>query len=366
MDPRRGAADRPYPVGVDALPTIETASDELRRRALDPPMRFGEGILDEVLAAEEPYVLLTQPQPLALLDPGLRERPLATRIVDSLEHAALDRLVAGLPDGETVVGLGGGMAIDAAKYVAWVRGTRLVLVPGIVSVDACVTNTIAVRESGRVVYRGWVVPDLVAVDFAIVRAAPPRLNRAGLGDVLSIHTALWDWRRGGEAGKARFVPAIARRSRAALEGVMALAPAIGEVADAALEAIVRTYALVNGLCVEVRHSQPQEGSEHYVAYRLEALTGRGFVHGEVLGLGGVLMATLQRNDPGRVAATLDAARVGWRPADLEIDRSTLERALVGLPAFVRESGLPYSVIDEADLSPVGVERLLATSPGLWS
>ena len=59
------------------------------------------------------------------------------------------------------------------------------LAPSIVSVDACLTDAAAVRREGRVHYLGHVVPREVVVDFDLICKAPPELNRAGAGDILS-------------------------------------------------------------------------------------------------------------------------------------------------------------------------------------
>jgi glycerol-1-phosphate dehydrogenase [NAD(P)+] len=342
---------------------IETPDGDLIERAKSPVLRIGRDVLAAQIAAlAGRYALLTQPEPAAFVDPTIAGRAAATVMVGSLAAADLETLVAGLPDVDRVVGIGGGMTLDAAKYVAWRRGIPLVLAPSIVSVDAAVTNTIAVRDGGRVEYRGFVVAEVIVADLALIGRAPARLNRAGVGDLLSIHTALWDWRAGAAAGKVAFDAALADRSAAVLAQLYDLAVEISAVSDRALEAVLRGYVEVNALCLTAGHSGPEEGSEHYFGYRLEAVTGRSFVHGELIGLGSVLMAALQANEPGRVATFLDRAGVGWRPAEQGLGRAVLREALTGLPAFVREAGLPYSIIDEADLGPDAVERLLDGVP----
>lgn len=342
---------------------IETPDGDLIERAKSPVLRIGRDVLAaEIAALPGRYALLTQPEPAALVDPAIVGRAAATVMVGSLAAADLETLVAGLPDVDRVVGIGGGMTLDAAKYVAWRRGIPLVLAPSIVSVDAAVTNTVAVRDGGHVEYRGFVVAEAIVADLALIGRAPARLNRAGVGDLLSIHTALWDWRAAAAAGKIAFDAALADRSAAVLAQLYDLADEIAAVSDRALEAVLRGYAEVNALCLTAGHSGPEEGSEHYFGYRLEAVTGRSFVHGELIGLGSVLMAALQANEPRRVAGFLDRAGVGWRPVEQDLDRAVLREALTGLPAFVREAGLPHSIIDEADLGPDAVERLLDGVP----
>ena len=339
---------------------MDGVDSALVERALDPPIVVGPGRLpDEIAALDGPWALVTQAEPLALLPPGLIDTAAAVRTVTSLAAAELEALADGLPPGTRwVVGLGGGMALDAAKWCAWRRGARLLLAPGIVSVDAMVTNTVAVREGGGVVYRGFVVADRIVVDPALIRRAPARLNRAGVGDLLSIQTGLADWRLGAQAGSIAFDEEVAGAAAAVLDRVEAVAPEIGAVSAAGLETMVRAYAEVNALCLRVGHSGPEEGSEHYFGYRVEGVTGRSFVHGELIGLGTVLMATLQANDPARAVRILDACRVAWRPEDQALERDVLVAALAGLPAFVRARGLPHSIVDEADLSPASAAALL--------
>jgi glycerol-1-phosphate dehydrogenase [NAD(P)+] len=338
--------------------------DELRLRAQNPVLRFGEGIVAEALnGLSRPFALLTQPAPAASIDPAARSQAAVERMVTSLAEDDLRVLELDLPIVELIVGIGGGLVMDAAKYVAWRRGKPFLLAPSVVSVDASVTNTIAIRRNGSVEYEGFVVAEEILVDFDLIRRAPPELNRAGVGDLLSIHTALHDWRLGADRGGAVFDQATAIRSTAVLARIEGMADEIGSVTNSALEAIVRAYAEVNTMCMRVGHSQPEEGSEHYFAYSLEAVADHGFVHGEVISLGIVLMATLQGNDPERVRRVLARSRVDWSLERLGVSPAEVVRALSGLSNFVRAAGLPYSVIDEVEITRSTAAGLLSSALG---
>ncbi len=334
-------------------------SEDLRERARRPELRFVAGGAGSAIRALDGRVaLICQPEPLAELGASAVATVAAVRTVSSLSEGALTALDEDLPPVDSIVGLGGGTAMDAAKYLAWRRDLPLVLLPSIVSVDACVTNTIAVRTGGGVEYRGFVAADAIVVDSDLIRRAPARLNRAGVGDLLSIHTALWDWQAGDRAGRSTYRPEIAARSAAVLDRIDDMADEIGDVSPRAVEAIVRAYAEINALCLDAGHSQPEEGSEHYLGYRLEAQTGRAFVHGELIALGTVTMAVAQGHDPERPVRILERCRVAWRPDELGLEPAVLERALAGLRAFVGEQRLPYSVIDDTDLA-ARAERIVA-------
>jgi glycerol-1-phosphate dehydrogenase [NAD(P)+] len=335
----------------------------LLARAREPDLRIGRGILEPYLASlEGSFVLVAQPEPLVGLDPSLARAAAIVRPA-SLEAQVLDGLVAELPPAAHIVGLGGGVAMDTAKYLAWRAEVPLVLAPSIVSVDAAVTNTIALRRDGEVVYEGFVVAESILADLELIARAPARLNRAGVGDLLSIQTARHDWALGARAGRIGFDDAVDAAAASVLADLYGLADEVAAVTDHALERLLRAYARVNALCLDVGHSGPEEGSEHYFAYAAEAVTHRSFVHGELVGLGVVLMSALQGEVEGKAAAFLDRCRVQWRPELLGIDAAALEAILLRLPSFVRQAGLPWSIVDEAALDRTTVTAMLGALEG---
>jgi|HubBroStandDraft_5_1064220.scaffolds.fasta_scaffold06574_3 glycerol-1-phosphate dehydrogenase [NAD(P)+] len=320
-------------------------SDALSGRTLSRRTRdliqIGRGGLEHALPpATRGFTLVTQPGPRAALPESLLARAGAVLQPQSLARADLGDLVASAPHGPAVVGVGGGVVMDSAKWLAFQTAAPLLLAPSILSVDACVTNTVAVRDGARVSYEGFVVADQIILDVAIVQRAPDWLNRAGAGDLLSIHTALRDWAAGDGQGAARFDAAVARRAAAVLDTLEEAAGDVAAVTEKALSTVLLGYADINDLTVECGHAQMEEGSEHYLAYYLEQLTGTSFVHGEVVTLGSVIMSRLQRHDPDRVERIASRCGVRWRPAQLGLSRELLITALAGLADYVRETGLP--------------------------
>jgi glycerol-1-phosphate dehydrogenase [NAD(P)+] len=257
-----------------------------------------------------------------------------------------------------VLGVGGGVVMDNAKWLAFRTAAPMVLAPSILSVDACVTNTIAVRDGRRVSYEGFVVADQIILDVDIVQRAPERLNRAGAGDLLSIHTAVRDWATGSDKGAARFDAGDARRAVAVLDTLEEVADGVAAVTEEALTTVLLGYTDINDMTVECGHAQMEEGSEHYLAYYLEQLTGISFVHGEVVTLASVLMGRLQRNDPGRVERIADRCGVAWRPAQLSLSREVLVAALTGLAEYVRDTGLPVGSAADLPLDERGAAELI--------
>src|SRR5258705_9216002 len=92
-------------------------------------------------------------------------------LVESLEIDDLERILGELPQIKAVIGIGGGVAIDVAKYFAWRRQLPLFQVPTSMSVNAPFAHRAAVRDQGILKYVGFHVPEMVYVDYDIVQSA---------------------------------------------------------------------------------------------------------------------------------------------------------------------------------------------------
>lgn len=285
-----------------------------------------------------------------------RARPPARLVAPgSMERATLDGLVASEPPTDApVVGIGGGTAIDTAKYLAWCTGRRLVLAPTVLSVDAAFTAEIGVRVDRRVQYVGAVTPELVVIDHPLIRAAPVRLNRAGAGDVVSCHTALDDWRRARAAGVSGAQPwrdDLAALGRALLATVRDAADDIRAVTTDGVAVLAEALRRIGAACRAAGHARFEEGSEHFLAYCYEHATGARHVHGELVALTTVAMAVVQDNAPDDIAHLVARTGVRADPDALGITRDEFEQALTNLAGYGRAEQLWYSVADEVTITP---------------
>lgn len=321
--------------------------------------RFGAGSVDGLAADLGRFVVATMDVPWKVTKDRLGGRPEAVVMVDSMELDVIERQVSAVPECDTVVGVGGGQAIDLAKYIAWKRGLRLVSIPTVLSVDAFVTPAAGIRRNHIVEYVGTSSPDPLVVDYDLVRTAPNDLNVAGVGDLLSIHTATYDWCLAHQAGRSEyeFRTSAVDEARSILSHTMSLASDIRNCTDIGLQAIVDGYMRVNTICLPADHYRVEEGSEHYLFYELEERLQRPFVHGHIVGLGIYLLSRLQENDPEGVTAFMDEVGLRYHPVDLSIARSDLTASLTNLPRFVQErADLWYTVIDERPISADWIER----------
>lgn len=282
--------------------------------------------------------------------------PTHVHYVTTMDRKVVERAEHELPPCDVVVGIGGGSCMDMAKYIAWKRGCRMVLVPSIVSVDASLTNTIAVRDDNTVRYIGNRFPEELLIDYDLIQSAPPELNRAGACDIASIHTALHDWALARDHAGEAHDAAVAAAANDCLEELDRRADDVYAVNTVGIDTIVELFRREVEFCTRIGTSRPEEGSEHIVAYALEHHTRRHFLHGDLVGLGIFAMSRLQQNNHAWAVELM--SRIGLRYRCEDATRDEIRHCLETLAAFKHDAGLFFSIIDTAAITPEFVDDLL--------
>lgn len=323
-----------------------------------PEATYGHNLLRDLADVLPEAVLVTMAAPYEQVRHNLPAPPAHVHFVESMERETLDRVCGSLPAKPVVIGLGGGLVCDMAKYLAWKYKRRLILVPSVVSVDAFVTKAAAVREGRRVRYVGEAFPERLLIDFDLIRAAPAYINRCGVGDLLSIYTALWDWRFAREHYGEDYDEGIARQAHAILDRIEAAAQDLRDVTERGIRTLVEGFREEVRLCEAWTNSRPEEGSEHYLAYCLESLTGRTYLHGALVTLTVLIACRFQEQDWSRPFSIAERVGVPFRPDSIGLSRDDLASTLHAIHGFVHSERLLPGVFHRSPLSKAAVARIV--------
>ena len=268
--------------------------------------------------------------------------------VRSMERSDLEAALAKVRGHASVIGLGGGQAIDAAKYFAWRLGLKLHQFPTSLSVDAMYGQRAGVRDNQVVRYVGWAIPECVYFDYAILESAPPHINRAGIGDVFCFFTGVWDWEYAHERGTCEprwpYDARLAAHSLTLAEAALAGRTAIRDLTPEGISLIVDAFqwggASYHGAGWCPRHI---EGVEHFIFYALEARTGIKFLHGQAVCLGLIAGAMMHDKRVQELREAIAEIGVDIRPQAMGLTWDAVDATLIDLSAFVRRTALPYGI-----------------------
>ena len=324
-------------------------------------LRCGSGSTKGIGQEIGKFAVVTMEIPWNLTKTVIGGTPEQVLFVDSVDQLVLDQKLLSLPECDTIIGIGGGLAVDAAKYFCWKRNLRLVTIPTVLSVNAFVTPATGIRINREVKYVGITSPDPLIIDYDILRTAPQSLNIAGIGDLLSIHTASFDWEYAESKGKSEYVfsELAIKEAKSILMDICSMASEIRDVTNKSLLAIVEGYMKLNAICIPLDHFRVEEGSEHFLFYELEERLRRSFIHGHIISLGIYLMSRLQDNQAEHITEILNRTKLDYHPRDLGIKRQDLVDSLKNLKSFVRNKPqLWFTIIDGSEISDEWIDHVL--------
>ncbi len=338
------------------------------------PTVFGRNLVAELNDfVHRPFLVVTMADLWPVFEPLLDPGHCRPYLVESIEEQDLLRDLAELPSCEAIVGLGGGQALDVAKYFAWKRRLPLFQVPTALSVNAVFGQRSGVRSEGRVRYLGWAVPESVFIDYDVLRAAPRHLNYSGIGDILCFHTGVLDWKYASETGKCEakwpYDAALAAQSLEKVEAVLRRQEAIRDLTDEGIRVLVdglqwgTTY---HGAGWMPRHI---EGIDHFVFYALERQTGKKFLHGQPVCLGVYVGSLMHACRAQEMLSAVAGIGLDIRPEAMGLTWAQVSEALLGLKSFVGEAGLWHSIAHDVEITPDLVDEIrdgIASAYGAWS
>lgn len=197
---------------------------------------------------------------------------------------------------KAVIGLGGGKALDVAKYVAFLARLPYYATPTSLSNDGFCSPQSSLTMGGRRKSLAAALPFGVVVDLEVCKDAPRPLWLSGVGDLASKITAIFDWKLAFHAVGEPVDDFAALLSDATVYQYTGQ-PSF----DIAGARLLSTSLMFNGIAMEIcGSSRPASGSEHLISHALDATSGRPRLHGLQVGVATYLMSLVQGNESARI------------------------------------------------------------------
>ncbi len=272
-------------------------------------------------------------------------------VTDASFEGAYERFKALPPRTQAVIGVGGGKALDVAKYVAFLARIPFLSVPGSLSNDGFCSPQSSLTLDGHRRSLPSAMPFGVVLDTEVCLDAPKVLWLSGVGDLVAKFTAVADWKL---AFHARGTPVD--DFSALLSDATVLQFQAHPERDLEGVKLLGTALMLNGIAMGISgSSRPASGSEHLISHALDASSTRPRLHGIQVGVASYLISLLQKENSELIGALLE--RTGfWRAVrDDPFSRREWLEAARRAPSIKQDF---YTVLSSRDCLPE-IERLIA-------
>ncbi|GGO94817.1 iron-containing alcohol dehydrogenase family protein [Wenjunlia tyrosinilytica] len=233
---------------------------------------------------------------------------------------------------DAIVGLGGGKIIDAAKYAAARVGLPIVAVATNLSHDGiCSPVSILDNDAGRGSY-GVPTPIGLVIDLDVIRDAPVRFVRSGVGDAVSNLSAIADWELSHRETGEPIDGLAAAMARTAGESVLRHP---GGVGDDDFLTVLSESLVLSGISMSIAgDSRPASGACHEISHALDLLyPKRSALHGEQVGIGAAFAMFLRgaREQSVLMAQCLRRHGLPVLPGEIGFDEEEFVKAVEFAP-----------------------------------
>ncbi|WP_186578826.1 iron-containing alcohol dehydrogenase family protein [Aquibacillus kalidii] len=274
-----------------------------------------------------------------------------------IEHAFL------LERYDAVIAMGGGTVIDYGKYIAFSRRVPYISIPTSASNDGFASSNCSLIVNDKKTTVPAKVPFGIIVDIDIIQQVPDHFLLAGVGDLLSNITALYDWEYEEQNGVSQVNHFAAMLSKKAVNSFVRT-PMTDIHHPIFIKELVSSLTMGGIATVISGNSAPISGSEHLISHALDHVSANPSMHGIQVGIATYIMANVQEHRAERIAKVFTRTRFFDYIKDLQLDKNDYVQAIKMGPSIKpkRYTYLHDEKYREKALSFIDKDPLLKT---LW-
>ncbi len=252
-----------------------------------------------------------------------------------------------------MVGVGGGSKIDLAKKASYDLGIPFISVPTSASHDGVASPRASIRTNGAAISMDAHEPLGIVADTGILIQSPYRYLASGAADVIGNVTAIRDWELAHKLKNEDFSSTAYGLAKYAAESIIDNADSIKPNLEDSAWIIVKSV-IVSGMAMSIANSsRPASGSEHLFAHALEKRAPGKALHGEMVGVGTIMMLYLHGGEWKEIRAVLKMIGAPTTAKELGVENEDIIWALTHAHKMRKR----YTILGDRGLSEEAAENL---------
>lgn len=276
-----------------------------------------------------------------LEDGGFQPETLITSASKMEEVDRAERLAREI-EADFLIGAGGGRSIDIAKLASLRVDIPFLSVPTAASHDGICSAQASLTVNGETASIPAQAPLAIVADTKIISQAPARLLAAGCGDIISNYTAILDWQLAHRLRNEEYSEYASALSGMTARMIVELAPDIRPGLEESVKIVVKAL-ISSGVAMSIAgSSRPASGSEHKFAHAMNRIAPGRALHGELCGLGTIMMMYLHGGDWEMIRGALGQVGAPTTASQIGLDAEQVIEALISAHKIRPER---YTILD---------------------
>lgn len=209
----------------------------------------------------------------------------------------LKKIAQALKDCDFILGLGSGTINDLCKFTAAQKNIPYAIFASALSMNGYLSKNASITISGHKKTLPATLPEMVLCDLRILKSAPVRLTRAGIGDSLCFYSCWFDWYLSHKILGTQFDPKPFKILQEKMDFLLKNFARFSLRDEEFLRLLIEIILLSGQGMTIAGGSYPASQSEHMIAHTIEMkypAIAEKKLHGEMIAVTTLTSATLQK------------------------------------------------------------------------
>ncbi len=240
----------------------------------------------------------------------------------------IEKFIKELKEVKEVVSFGGGSTIDICKYISSKLKVKYTCIPTMLSTNSYATNKVALIKNNKKITLEAKMPDRIIVDDELLKLSKNE-NLYGLADVLSIYTALYDWKIANSDIKEEIDDEIYNMSEKLLTNVLEFIKekSLDDIVDNNMK-LFEFIGIAGYITNLYGTGRPESGSEHIMAKEIES--NIDIPHGMSVSVGILIMSLMQNREIKEVLNAINKMHIFENSTKYGLNKDIIKKSLMNL------------------------------------